>query len=147
MFVPKRLKIKFDCHYLKIFDLYSEFSEWLVLNTTPALSLTILERLVDAGQSVTVLTLADQITVGMYLSKYLNGTNIDVTGSTAENAFTASMKAEIVSRASESVFFTDSMMDLPAIKVASTVVISEFCTLALRKYANENECVFAGDYE
>ena len=145
--VPKRLKIKFDCHYLSFFNLHDQFSEWLLLNSTPAKSLKILERLIYDGKSVTVLTLADQITVSMYLSKYLDGMRINVVGSSVEKLCTASIKAEIVREQSETIFFTDSMLDLPAMKVATTVVISEFCSSALKKYADEHKYLYALNYE
>lgn len=147
VFVPKRLKIKFDCLYLRIFELHEEFSEWLVMNTTPAHSLTVLKRLVDAGHSVTVLTLADQAIVESYLSKRLHGSSIDVLGSTAENSFTALLKAEVIGKESETVFFTDSMVDMPAMQVASDVVISEFSTSALRKHARDHQYISVLDYE
>ena len=145
--VPKPFKIKFDCFYLKKFDLYSDFSEWLILNATPSISLSILKKLVDANQSVKILTLADQIVVENFLKKYLNIPNIYVVGSSAKNILTANLKAKILENETDTVFFTDSLMDLSAIKVASNVVISEFCTPSMKKYAIKNKYIFAGDYE
>ena len=147
IFIPKSYKIKFDCYYLKTFNLYSDFSMWLVSNCTPSISLSILKNLVDANQSVKILTLADKIVVEKFLKKYLNISNIHVEGSSVKNILSGELKAEILKKESDTVFFTDSMMDLCAIKAASNVVISEFCTPSMKKYAIKNKYIFAGDYE
>ncbi len=145
--IPKPFKIKFDCYYLKKFNLYSDFSEWLVLNATPSKSLKILKKLLDANQPVKILTLADQIVVESFLKKHLNITNINVVGSSVKNILSADTKAQILGNETDTVFFTDSLMDLNAIKVASSVVISEFCSPSMRKYAIKNKYIFVGDYE
>jgi hypothetical protein len=144
--LPKSKKLKFDCFYLWLFGLHEEFSTWLLSNSTPAYSLKILDRFVKLGLPIMVITLSDRVVVERYLYKYLGGIKIYVAGSTAGTIFTASMKAEIIEKESEAVFFTDSMMDLPGMLVASTVVVSEFSTPELRVYADKNNYMCVINY-
>ena len=74
------------------------------MNATPSISLSILKKLVDANQSVKILTLADQIVVENFLQKYLNIPNIYVVGSSTKNILTANLKAEILENETDTVF-------------------------------------------
>lgn len=146
IFIPKKFKIKFDCYFLHIFDLHSEYSMWLSNKVTTTMSMSILEDLKKKDSPILVLTLADQKVVELFLEIHL-GYKVKVMGSTIKDTLLPSDKKNVIKLYNDTVFFSDSLIDLPAMKVSNKVVMSEYSSPALIKYGKLNKFICVYSYE
>ena len=145
--IPNRYKIQFDCIYLKFFKLNIIFANWLFHNTTTTISFKILRDYIYSDQDIAVITLADELVIKEFLHLHFPDNNIKFYGSKYNKLLTPVRKKEIIINSlKKSIFFTDSIIDLPAMTVASKVVYSEFSNKEMLDYSIAHNHTSVNEY-